>query len=230
VAWRWWHVAVALALFPVVGRAYRLLDIALGTPLHGGVYLIVGELVVWASVLWWLAQVSRRFGSGSFRRDYGFEWQRRDVPIGIGVGLVALVTQIGVLVVLHALTGSRSASTSQALQDVHRQNPTLFLVVALLPIVGAPIVEELVFRGLTLRALERRLSPTAAAAVAAGLFGASHWIWGASVISDLELTITLSVTGLWLGLLAVRTGRIGASIIAHSTLNIVVTLFILATG
>ncbi|MGZ4785552.1 MAG: hypothetical protein ACXV5S_07765, partial [Acidimicrobiales bacterium] len=113
VGWRWWHVAVAVCLFPVTGEVVAHLDVALGTPLHGGFYVIVAELLVWAAVLWWLGFVSRTRGTGSFRDDYGLSlhWPD-DLRPGIGIGLLAFAAQIAIGILLVSLTHTRSASTT----------------------------------------------------------------------------------------------------------------------
>jgi membrane protease YdiL (CAAX protease family) len=230
VAWRWWHVAVAIGLFPVVSLAFVGVDLALGKPLHGGPAIVVNQLLMWGAVLWWLRSVSRTRGTGSFRDDYGLSMHLPDdLRPGIGTGLLAFVVQIAVGVALVALTHTRSASTSGVFRTLREQGDPWFWVTILLPLIGAPYVEELVFRGLTLRAMQQRLSPYRAAIASAALFGLFHWRIGSSVVANLELAIVLGCTGFLFARVDQRhEGRLGPSMLAHATLNAIATLFIIA--
>ena len=94
----------------------------------------------------------------------------------------------------------------------------LFLAV----VVGAPIVEELFFRGLTLRALEARMRPRIALVVSALVFGAVH-------LQLLQFPALVAI-GLVCGWLAQRDGRIGRAIWAHVGFNgLTVALLLLQT-
>jgi len=82
--------------------------------------------------------------------------------------------------------------------------------------VGAPIAEEIFFRGLTQRSLlkQRRLTranPWAAIVVTAAFFGVAHF-------EPLQFP-PLFAFGLVLGILAWRTERLGPGIWAHLTFN-----------
>lgn len=77
----------------------------------------------------------------------------------------------------------------------------------------APLTEELFYRGLVMRALERRFAPWVAALVAALAFGASHF--------QLLQLPGLVVFGLLAGLLAQRSGRLGTAMAAHLGFNAV---------
>ena len=99
----------------------------------------------------------------------------------------------------------------------------IFMVVAL--VVLAPLGEELVFRGLLLRALARRLAFWPAAAITALLFAASHAdsyvIW--------PRAIALTITGLALAWIY-RWRGYWASVTAHATVNLVAAIALLAAG
>ncbi|MDQ1494218.1 MAG: protease family protein, partial [Actinomycetota bacterium] len=85
----------------------------------------------------------------------------------------------------------------------------LILVVA----VAAPIVEEIFFRGLVLRSLERRMSRGWAIVVSSAVFGAAHF-------EPLQFP-ALFLFGLVAAILATRTGRLGPGIWAHVAFNAV---------
>jgi membrane protease YdiL (CAAX protease family) len=86
--------------------------------------------------------------------------------------------------------------------------------------VGAPVVEELFFRGLVLRSL-LPLAPAPVAVVASGvLFGLAHW-------QGVQFP-GLAVFGVVLGVLAYRTGRLTPGIGAHAAFNAVAVLSVIS--
>ena len=97
---------------------------------------------------------------------------------------------------------------------LHNLTEGILLVIAILFLflaVGAPLVEELFFRGLLQRSLARRFGPVVAVGGSAVAFGLAHF-------EALQLA-ALILFGLVLGLLADRTGRLGPGIVAHATFN-----------
>jgi hypothetical protein len=92
------------------------------------------------------------------------------------------------------------------------------VVLGVLVCFGSPLVEELYFRGLVLRAaagrlapLGARLGPVASVVLVGALFGLVHF-------EPLQL-LALVGFGMVLCVLAWRTGRLGAGIVAHMTFN-----------
>ncbi|MHB1853573.1 MAG: CPBP family intramembrane glutamic endopeptidase, partial [Acidimicrobiales bacterium] len=85
------------------------------------------------------------------------------------------------------------------------------VVLVLVVVVGAPVVEELFFRGLLLRSLQARIGSVGAVIVSGLLFGLAHF-------EPLQLPV-LALFGVVLGVLALRTGRLGPGICAHAAFN-----------
>ena len=85
------------------------------------------------------------------------------------------------------------------------------VIITVATIIVAPLVEEIIFRGLVLSRLRKGMSNWLAVVVSALLFGACHgqivWICYAFVI------------GLLLGLIALRSGSIWPSLLAHILFN-----------
>ena len=98
----------------------------------------------------------------------------------------------------------------------------LTILLVLCVAVGAPVVEELFYRGLVQPALIRLTNPTIGIGLASLIFGAVHF-------SVVEL-IPLSVVGLVLGLLAHQTGRLLPAIIAHMAFNSFTLAILLIAG
>jgi uncharacterized protein len=81
---------------------------------------------------------------------------------------------------------------------------------------GAPLVEELFFRGLLLRSLTSLSNPAVAIVSSGLLFGLAHF-------EALQFA-GLAVFGMVLGVLAWRLRRLGPSIAAHMSFNTVAVL------
>jgi membrane protease YdiL (CAAX protease family) len=77
--------------------------------------------------------------------------------------------------------------------------------------VGAPIAEEVFFRGLLLRATERRFGTGIALVVSTVVFGLGH-------LQGIQLPALL-LFGAVAGVLTVRTGRLGPAILCHMGFN-----------
>ena len=83
----------------------------------------------------------------------------------------------------------------------------------------APIFEELVFRGLLLRALLARMGPNWAIAVSALTFGSVHFL-GGNALGTLAVLPALVGIGAISGVLAVRSGELSQSILLHMGFNL----------
>lgn len=146
--------------------------------------------------------------------DFRVRLQALDVPLGVLAGLLAqyLLVPLVSLPVLW-LTSTTREQLSQPARDLGDKATTpggvvlLFLVVA----VGAPIAEELFFRGLVLRAFEKRFGTTWAVVGSSVVFGATHF-------QALQFA-ALTAAGVVFSLLVVRTGRLGPAIAAHMAFN-----------
>jgi len=100
--------------------------------------------------------------------------------------------------------------------DLDTAHGVKLAVIALTAVVVAPVVEELFFRGLLLRALQRRFSAPAAVAISGATFGAVHLLDpGAYVILP-----ALVALGMLSGVFAVRTGNLSRSILLHAGFNL----------
>ena len=101
--------------------------------------------------------------------------------------------------------------------SVHRSGSTASASVG----IGAPVVEEIFYRGLLQRSLERRFGVWPGILGSALLFGVSHF--------QLLQLPALVLFGVVLGLLAQRTGRLAAPIAAHIVFNMTTVLFLVGS-
>jgi len=102
--------------------------------------------------------------------------------------------------------------------------------VVFLVVVGAPLAEELLFRGLILRVLQKSFGSIFAVIASSILFAIPHWQPGATWQETTVLLTALGVVGMTLAIGAVLTNRLGPSVIAHFFFNGASTIAAFAAG
>lgn len=189
--------------------------------------VLVGLLVVigYGPPALWSVRLGRRAGGpgGAAAAVLGWAWRWSDIGWGALVWLSAVVAQVIVAVALESAGVPLSSNT----EGLDSSVPTGYLVAtALAAVIAAPLVEELVFRGVVQRALIGRLGVAAAIVVQALVFGAVH-ANPAFGSGNIGLVAVLSVVGAAFGVGAHLTGRLGTSIVAHAIFNSVVLVIVL---
>jgi membrane protease YdiL (CAAX protease family) len=184
--------------------------------------LAVALAGAWASYLTGMWLASQRAGSGSMVADYGITFRWIDLA-GLAVGAGAQLVLIRVVYLpLEALwpgtfTEDRLTENAQDLVDRAGGASTLLLVAVV--VVGAPVVEELFYRGLLQRSLAARFNEGAVLVAVAVIFAAVHF-------RPIEFP-GLFVFGLVLGWAALRTRRLGPAITIHVGFNLTGLLLVL---
>ena len=142
-----------------------------------------------------------------------------DLPLGAALALGLLVLQLVVLAVARAVPGLQDAEPANAGAVVEARGLALVLL-AVLAVVAAPVVEEVVFRGMLLRWGTRVAGFWVAAVVTSVLFGLLHVPGGeGATASRVLLAVLTGLLGL-LGCLVVRwTDRLAPAIALHATRN-----------
>lgn len=149
-----------------------------------------------------------------------------DLGLGVLVWLTAMASAIVTVSVVRAV-GLPFRSNGDIV-SVYRDRDTALLVVAMVAaLVGAPIVEELFFRGLLLRGLASRLPESAAVAIQALVFGLYH-LTPSFGRANVGLVIVLTGYGLVFGVWARRTGRLGPTMVGHAVTNAIALTAVLA--
>ena len=188
------------------------------TPIWG---LALLQIPLWAGYLGAVVFAGSK-GRGVIT-DFGLRMRDFDAPLGLALGIFC---QLLVLPLLYApiffLTGSDKEALSRPAEQLAEGTDGTFswLLFALLVGILAPVVEELFYRGLLLKALEKRRMPVwAAVLVSSIIFAGMH-------MQTLQFPGLLLV-GLVAGTLAAITGRLGPSIWLHIGFNMttVVALF-----
>ncbi len=166
--------------------------------------------LILVGTVWYAGQVKGRGVVADFRARI----QAVDVPLGVVVGVLAqlIVVPLVSLPVLWLTNTDADDLSERAVglgdrADTPGRVALLFLLVAVI----APIVEELFYRGLLLRSLEKTFDTRWAVIGSSLIFGAIHF-------QALEM-VALSAAGLIFAILAVRFDRLGPAVVAHIAFN-----------
>ena len=173
----------------------------------------VAQLGFWLGLLGAVVVTSRRGGTGSVVRDFGLRFRPSDLPLGAGLGVVTQLLVVPLIYFPFRSVIDKADLERPARQLTDRAHGPGFLVFALVIAVGAPFVEELFYRGLLLRSLQRYLADGPAVVVSGLVFGGSH-------LELLQLP-ALVLVGVLLAVLVLRTGRLGPAIWCHVAFNTV---------
>lgn len=181
-------------------------DVSLG-------WLAIAQVGLWAGLLAVPIVVSRTKGNGMVA-DFGFWGRPLDALTGAGAGLVTQFLIVPLLYIpIMYVFDIDSDDVGKVARDMTDRADGAAGIVILILIVGiaAPIVEEIFYRGLLQRSLERRLGAVPGLVATSVIFGISHF--------QLIQFPALVLAGLVFGLLAQRSGRLGPAIAAHLVFN-----------
>ena len=214
LCWLAGYFGAILASFPLyAGHGSGDID----TKLVFGIILPAQQLAVVLAVVY----VSRLKGQNSLAGDFGLLIRLRDAK---GASLEITLT----VALYPILQLDPHAKNQQLLTDLkeHRDAGTVVLFV-IGAVIFAPVVEELLFRGVLLRSLLRKVAPATAVLVSAVVFALVHYVGDPNTLPFLP---ALTGLGVVLALVALRTGDLSASIFIHAGFNLTTTLLFLASG
>ncbi len=176
--------------------------------------MVATVLCLWVPFVVALGVLSSRRGSGSIRDDYRVRFRPIDL-VGLPIGVVGQFVLVPLLYwPLRSLFPDAfdPAKVEERATDLWNRADGWWIVALIVVVaVGAPLVEEFVYRGVILQSLEGRLNDTIALVVSAAFFGAIH-------LQPVEFP-GLFLIGLVFGLCWQRTGRIACPILAHLAFN-----------
>lgn len=227
----WRHVllgfflAVSFSVLYTVGVSYWVatnaspgvddINEAVTAAFSTGPVLIGSFLSLWAGFLVAVA-VAARATEGGWRSllPIAIRW-KTDLSLAL---ILLLAIQGGAFAI--SLTLESLGISTKALGNTGFLNavePAFLPYIILATILGAPIVEELFFRGLLLRVASRTLGVVAGVIVSSVLFGLMHI--QASLAASIYTVAMTGMVGVALALLRLRTGRLGTPIVAHVLFN-----------
>jgi hypothetical protein len=173
----------------------------------------IQQLPFWAALLG-VGYLAARYKGNGWLRDFHIRMERSDIAIGLGVGIFSqLVLVTGFYWLLFQLIGEQDVSAEARELTDRATSPIGVLLLFLIVGVGAPICEEIFFRGLALRAfLKKGWAWWPSIVVTALYFGATH-------LQPLQFP-ALVIFGVVVGWLVRRTDRLGPAIWAHVGFNL----------
>lgn len=149
-------------------------------------------------------------------RRYGFDWslwtwRRTDLATGAASAVFAGTAALATVAV------SRSVGIPLSDPSSWWAGGTAAFALTLLRLVAAPVVEELLFRGVLLRSLVDLLGSRSAVVVQAAVFGLAHVrVFGGASGGRV---VAAFAAGLVLGMVTLRFRRLGPAVIAHALIN-----------
>ncbi len=194
-----------------IGSALEILSVYGDLPFEWQVAL---QIPLWIGLIGAPIFAARRKGT-SLAVDFGLRMQRKDIPVGLVIGVLAQLVLVPLVYLpLRALGGSTDEVSQPAQEYVASASGPLAVILLLFVVgLGAPFAEELFYRGLAQRALLHRIGrPVWAVVVAALFFAFAH-------LQSLQFPALVAV-GVVFGALAQRSGRLGPSIFAHVGFNL----------
>lgn len=191
----WYLLAMLAAVVPLV-----ILMAVQGKKPTNSVGLLVGH-VGQAGLIWWLLC---RAGS----RAEPLRWGSVKVLWPVLLLLVPLTLCVGLSLQPVAWLQLPSWGVEGGLKQAMQQPLLALLAIG----VGAPVLEEALFRGILLPGLARNYGPTKAILQTSLLFGIIHF--------NPSQSLSAFLIGLFLGWLYVRTQSLWACILVHATNNI----------
>ena len=172
------------------------------------------SLALWVPMLVALQLVSKRYGSANFAGDYALSFRVSDI-LGVPLGAVAQLVIVPLVTWPFTQIWPDAFSTDKVeerARDLYNTaNAGWIVALFVVVVVGAPLVEELMYRGFIQRAMSKQLGAWPALFTTAVWFTVIH-------LQPVEFP-GLFCFALILGYLTMRTDRIGISILAHLGFN-----------
>jgi membrane protease YdiL (CAAX protease family) len=184
--------------------------------------ILLSEIGLWCGLGGTCVVASRRYGTGSLVGDFG--WRIRAVDLAWGP-LAALACIFTAGFIGAAFQGTRFSGSNTNIITSQRGNTFGVAVVTVIAAIGAPVFEELFFRGFLRVSLGSRLGVGAVWAQAV-LFGFAHYQFGLGLGNVSVVTATAGI-GVVLGYTAHLARRLGPGMIAHGLFNLLVTITII---
>ncbi len=229
-----WGIIDALLGFPIIFASALIIGFSFALAFPGGALGVsAASLFLYQlAIAFWPSVVSWTKGSGP-KIDFGIR------ILGVTDFVSAVVLGFTLLMLGSLVSGltlwlldlkPADQTTNTGLLTGAAGGPWIWVMISL-TVVGAPVAEELFFRGLLLGAIRkrfahRRFGDTAAVLISAAAFTAVHYN-GGSFQSSVVMFAVIGSIGLCLGAYVVKTNRIAPAIIAHGVFNALVVMAIL---
>lgn len=171
--------------------------------------IVIGILpahLITLAVAW---AVVTRMGRVSIKPSLGWSWPQ-NFRVWHSVGLAALLFMIA-MVIIYKFGGQETD-----LERILQSSRAAALITAFIAVTTAPLVEEIIYRGLLYSALQHLIGKVAAVIAVAAAFASLHvlqyWPNAGAIGSIALLSVVLTVV-------RARTGRLLPSFVIHATFN-----------
>ena len=170
--------------------------------------------ITWTISLWGVMRLCRQHTEGSVLTSMRVRFSMRDL-LGVPLGVLSQLILVPVVMLpLRALFPDSFSSEKvekRATDLVDNASGAWMFVLVLIVVVGAPIVEEIVYRGVLQRSIGAALGKSRALVLVAAWFAAIHFV-------PVEF-VGLFAFALVLGLVFNRNNTLGMNIITHMAFN-----------
>jgi len=177
-------------------------------------FLGVTAVFLWGPFVGGLIMVSRRVGSGSLMKDFFVSFRLVDL-VGVPIGVISQVFLVGLVTWPFRVLFPEKfdvENVEKRARDLFNNAQGVWLGVLIIVVVfGAPVVEELVYRGLIQGHLRRSINQYAALLITA--------VWFAGIHLQVVEFPGLFAFALVLGTCFHFTKRLGMSVLAHVAFN-----------
>jgi uncharacterized protein len=219
----WWALPGAAAGI-VLGGVGSTIGVALTGSTKSATTDLLGEVGLWAAMLGTALFVSRRYGRASLRRDFGLSIRPRDLLWGALAAASALAIAQVVVVVF---ANTRYAGSNDEVLTQQEGHEVGLVVVSLIVALGAPVFEELFFRGFLRTTLQARFGAHGAVWLQAVFFALAHAGEATTTLGNVSVVVAMFSVGVVLGYTAKLTGRLGPGMVAHCLFNLVAVVSLL---
>jgi len=169
--------------------------------------------------------LARREGL-DWRRHLGWLMNKIDIPVGLAVGAFTQLVLVPILYIpIFWLIGSQAVGEVARSLTAAADTPFDVIALVVLTVVGAPIAEEILFRGVLHRGLAEMMDDSGFAGSSLAVVGSSA-VFAAAHFELLQFP-ALMMFGAIAALAVNRTGRLGTSIWIHVGFNLTTVVVLL---
>ncbi|MBX2861296.1 MAG: CPBP family intramembrane metalloprotease [Vampirovibrio sp.] len=147
--------------------------------------------------------------------------RRREISKDFLLGMAGVVVIVGLGMLLQSVADVAGLPTKPPYEDLPVDS---LRVLAILAIGVAPMMEEVVFRGLIQTTLYRYFTPWKAICLTAVIFACCHFSYGNLLVAQ----VYVLMMGILLGILRHRSGSVYPGVLAHTLNNTLVMAGLLA--
>ena len=217
--WGMGDALISILGYGIVAVSVSLILVTQNIDPENGWGLILAFGLPWILLAGWpiLAAITKGNGPGL---DFGLIAPRTHLRFGVVAGIVSVLLASALAILVQYITGPLNSTAA----DVGMNQTGLVLVVfVLMAMFGAPIVEEIAFRGLLYGALAKaHVNEHLVVFITAAIFALVHF--------EPKRFVILFVIGLIFGEVRRRTGSTSAAILAHIVNNTPAAIAILVTA